>query len=514
MRSDELWEDEATVGDASRRPDRRPQARDGDAPAWSGRVVPLRRDAPPLLKPASGLDIADIAALLLRELGLMVIIFCVIFGLGAVAALRMPKAYTASASLLMQLGKDYVYNPLAGDAARGAIATIDQVVQSEVEILNSTELKKRVIRRLGYRTILPSAPNMWNPRTDAQRAAADTAAVRVLQSGLGTATAPQDNVVRLSFKFSNAQGAALILNTLIDEYQTYRQNVFTDAMGPMLRQQKDSFDRQLAVADAAYQSFLEQNGVGDFTAAKATYSKVYDSVQTDLYTARALLAQDRARLAEVEANLKGVSPEMSVERNLDLTIPTRILTLQQQRQEMLSRYLPQAQPIKDLDAQIASLQAMVNSGQGVGEKDHKMGVNTVYQGLMTQKLDLSADIAAQEGRIAQLEAQSAQVTKKTQDLLGLEAQFNTLSAERDSLQTNIKDFTRRIEENDAQRHMAHGADDAVRVVEKAVPPDRPKSLKSIVLILSFLFASVTALSAGVARIYTRKGFASAGMASR
>ena len=490
-----------------------------DADDGRSRVVPFRaaggdaRTRRPV-SAVSSLSPSDVIGLLLREIVLMAVIFCVIFGAGAFVAMHLPKAYTANASLLMQLGKDYVYDPLAGDAARGATATIDEVVQSEVEILNSTELKRRVIHRLGYKVILPETPALWDPKTDAQKAAADAAALRVLQSGLGTATAPQDNVVRLSFKFADGESAALILNTLIDEYQTYRQEVFTDATGPVLAQQKADFDRQLADADAAYQQFLAQNGVGDFEAAKATYSKVYDQVQTDLYTARAAVAQDHAKLDAINTNLKTLNPEMSTERDLDLTIPARILALQQQKQEMLSRYLPDSQPIKDLDGQIASLQAMVSAGQGVGEKDHKMGVNPVYQGLVTQKLDLQSDIAAQTGRIAQLETQADQVTRKAQSLLGVEAQYNTLAATRDSLQTNIKTYTQRIEENDAQRRMTKGADDAVRVVEKASPPDRPKSLKGVVLVVSFLLAAFAALSAGLLRIVTRKGFVNAGMASR
>jgi uncharacterized protein involved in exopolysaccharide biosynthesis len=500
MQSGQLWEDD----DADTR----------------SRVVPFRaaggesRARRPLASAVTSLSLVDVLGLLAREVVLMAVVFGVIFGIGAAVALHLPKAYTANASLLMQLGKDYVYNPLAGDAARGAIATIDQVVQSEVEILNSTELKRRVIHRLGYKVILPRTPALWDPKTDAQKTAADAAAVRALQSGLSTATAPQDNVVRLSFKFSDGESAALILNTLIDEYQDYRQEVFSDAIGPVLRQQKAIFDRQLAAADAAYQQFLAQNGVGDFEAAKATYSKVYDQVQTDLYTARAMVAQDHAKLNEIDANLKTLSPEMSTERDLDLTIPAKILALRQQKQEMLSRYLPNAQPIKDIDAQIASLQAMVSAGQGVGEKDHKMGVNPVYQGLVTQKLDLESDIAAQAGRISQLQAQADQVTKRAQALLGVEAQYNALAATRDSLQNNIKTFTQRIEENDAQQHMRRGADDAVRVVEKASPPDRPKSLKGIVLALSFVLAAITALCAGLLRVLTRKGFVNAGMASR
>ncbi|MBW8734177.1 MAG: lipopolysaccharide biosynthesis protein [Asticcacaulis sp.] len=457
---------------------------------------------------------ADIVALLKREIVLMAAVFCVLFGLGFVAAISMPATYTANASLLMQLNKDYVYDPLAGDKAAGAIATIDQVVQSEVEILNSQELKKRVVHKVGYKIVLSKAPKFWNPRTPKDIEAADVAAVKVLTAGLGTASAPQSNVVKLSFKHDNAMSAALILNSLIDEYQGYRLEVYSDAVGPALQKQKDSFDQKLTDIDNQYRDFLTANGVGDFDTARATYTKVYDQVTADLFTTRSQMATDRAKLAEINGSLGGLSPEMSVERNLDLSIPSRILALRQQRSEMLARYLPDAQPIKDLDAQIASLQALMTSGSGIGEKDHKMGANPIYQSQVTAKMAIEAELASLGGREAQLQAQADEVTKKLQSMLGIEAQYNTMSAERDALQLNIKAFARRIQENAAEQDMTRRAEDAVRVVEKASLPDKPKSLKRIVLILAFLFAASTALGAGLLRVYTRKGFASADMAGK
>jgi len=460
------------------------------------------------------LGIGDIVSLLFRELWLMILVFGVIFALGLAAAFSMPSTYTAGASLLMQLGKNYVYEPVAGDAARGATATIDQVVQSEVEILNSTELKRKVIAKVGYKVMLPSDPAYWKPRNDAEREAADAAALKVMQVGFEAATSPANNVVRLTFKHENAQSASLILNTLIDEYQVYRQEVYTDQTGPLLQKQKDSFDARLADADRTYQAFLTQNGVADYDAAKATYAKIYDQVTTDLYGAQSQYATDQAKLAEVKGSLARMNPEMSIERDLDLSVPSKIFALQQQRQDLLSRYLPTAQPVRDIDAQIAALQTMMSSGQGIGEATHKMGANPLYQTLLSQKLDLEADMASVSGRMRLLQQQAIQVMAKMQGLAGLEAEYNTLATERSALQDSIKTFTQRIQENEAAQEMTKGSDDTVRVVEKASLPDRPKSLKRIILILSFLFAGFTALCAGLLRVYTRKGFANAQMAAK
>ncbi len=488
----------------------RPERWDDEQP----KVVPLRAGMAAPRPAVMNLGIGDILSLLLREWWVMGLVFIVIFGLGAAVAMKMPKSYTASASLLMSLGKDYVYQPTVGDAAAGATATVDEVVQSETEILNSNDVKKRVIAKLGYKVILPDDPELWAPKTAADKADADAAALKMMIGGFAAATAPGNGVVRLSFKHENAESASLILNTLIDEYQTYRREVYHDAIGPALQKQKADFDAQLAVADQAYQSFLAQNGVGDFEAAKATYSKIYDQVQSDLFAAESQMSQDRSKLDEVEANLKTLSPEMSIERDLDLTVPTKILALQQQRADLLSRYMPDAQPVKDVDAQIASYQAMMAGGQGVGEATHKLGSNPVYQAVLQQKFDLEADMASQEGRRAQLQAQADQVTRKLQDMQGIEGQYTNLSTERNALQDNIKTFTQRIQQNDAANAMAKGSDDTVRVVEKASMPDRPKSMRKLVLIMAFLFGGFTALCAGLLRVFTRKGFVNAAMAGR
>ena len=98
----------------------------------------------------------DFVTLLWRERWLMALIFTVIFVAGLAFATTMKKTYTASSSLFVRLGQEYVYEPRAGDAARGAVPDVDQVIQSESEILGSGELRERVIRKVGFTRIFPA----------------------------------------------------------------------------------------------------------------------------------------------------------------------------------------------------------------------------------------------------------------------------------------------------------------------------------------------------------------------
>lgn len=55
-------------------------------------------------------------------------------------AFTLHKTYPAHSSVLVRLGQEYVYEPRAGDAARGAVPRSDQLIgQSETEILAASD---------------------------------------------------------------------------------------------------------------------------------------------------------------------------------------------------------------------------------------------------------------------------------------------------------------------------------------------------------------------------------------
>ena len=64
--------------------------------------------------------LTDFPVLLWRERYLMLAVFGAIFALGVAAALTMKTSYEAYSSVLVRQGQEYVYEPRAGDAGRGA----------------------------------------------------------------------------------------------------------------------------------------------------------------------------------------------------------------------------------------------------------------------------------------------------------------------------------------------------------------------------------------------------------
>ena len=373
-------------------------------------------------RPRYGLD--DMATLLWRQRLMIIIVFAVIFAIGALLALGMPRTYTAYSSVLVQLSQDYVYEPRAGDAARGAIPETTDVVQAEAAILGSAALHQRVVSQMGADAILGD-----DARGSVEER--DRAAALAISRNLEIGTAPDTGVVQLSYKHENPQSAAAILNQIVATYMEYRREVFRDTTTPLLAQQRDAIERQLESADAAYNQFLASNDIGDFATARTAVTTSYTTLYTEKLSIEAQLRQADARLAALRQSLATIPAEIPLQQDLNLSAQDRLLTLRSDRENLLSRYQADAQPVRDIDAQIAQLEAFVNSGTATGVRDMRLGPNPVWQEIEMDRARVQAERDSLAARHAVLTRQVAELNDRQAQLTQLESENSALAGERE-----------------------------------------------------------------------------------
>ncbi|MFN3514698.1 MAG: GumC family protein [Phenylobacterium sp.] len=456
----------------------------------------------------------DFPTLLWRERWLMLAVFLVLFGLGIAFAFTLKTTFPAYSSVLVRLGQEYVYEPRAGDAGRGAVLDPDQVIQSETEILGAGQLKHRVINRLGLARIYPELAPKYAKAGPAEKAKIMGQAVLGLERHLKIETAPDTPIIRVSFAHTDAETAALVLNTLLEEYLVYRRSVLLDPSASALEQQRLAFQRRLAEADSAYEDFLSNNRIGDFVAEKASLSALQAQIEQQKYQTDAQLSEREGRLATLERQLAQVSPEVGLYRDVSGAPGEKLVTLKLQREDLLSRYKAEARPVQELDAQIAQLEAGMAAGRTAGEGARRIGVNPVHQTLQTEKIQLAAEVAALRQSQAALADQVEQVTRRRLRLAQLEPLFQELSLGRDVLQANVRDLTVKEEQSRANQEIAARTNDNIRIVSRAIPATKGKSLKRPVAMLAFMFAAFTALCAGLLRMFLRPGLPTPESAAR
>ena len=104
--------------------------------------------------PRQELDLFDVLALAWSQRGLMVLVFAVLMSMGVAASFLMLKpSYTAEARLLVLLNED----PTPAAAGWGDGFMLNQVMQSESELLSSNAVRTLTYETLGAEAILGEA---------------------------------------------------------------------------------------------------------------------------------------------------------------------------------------------------------------------------------------------------------------------------------------------------------------------------------------------------------------------
>ena len=441
----------------------------------------------------------DVVGLLFRELPVMVVIFLLVFAIGTAAILTLKKSYTAKASVYAGAGSEYVYQPRVGASERSQPLEADAIAGSEAQILGSLEVKRRAVRAVGADTVL-------GPNASVTAAEKESAALKVLDSSLGVATTAGSAIISVSYKSDDAVRAAQVLNAVVDQYLVQRRVVFRDRTTPALAQQREAFESDLNTADQAYAAFMQSNDIGDFATAKATLAATYQTTYAEALSLRAQLNQASQRLSTLEVQLAQQPAEVVLQQDLNVSAQDQILQLRTQREALLSRYTPDAQPVKDIEQQIADLQAYVATGTTVGAREVRTGPSTIFTEIETARITAAADRDGLSARLAVANGQLGQIRSRQAELTRLESTNANLAGNREVLTANIRDFQQRESAARADSALVAAGADNVTVIERAEAPTKGTSLKAPLLALVFLFAGFTALCAGLLRVFTRRGY--------
>ena len=315
--------------------------------------------------------LVDVVALLWRELWLMALVFIVIVAVGTAAVLTLKRSYSAGATLFVGVGQEYVYQPRVG-AGDSSPPMASEVAQSEAAILNSLEVKQRVVRAMGVESFQPAA------KGPVEGAKAEAAAIQAVGQALTISVSPESPVIGLSYKSTDPRQAAQVLNSVIDQYLNYRREVFRDRATPAIRSQRAAFEQELSAADKAYEDFLKSNDIGDFATAKAALSQSYQTLFAERLATQAQLNQAAQRLATITAQQGRVPSDIALQKDLNVSAQDQVLQLRTEREALLSRYQPDAAPVQEIDARIRQLHAYVQTGTSVGPKEIRTGPNPVW----------------------------------------------------------------------------------------------------------------------------------------
>ena len=217
----------------------------------------------------------------------MLVTALAVLGLALALAAVMKSKYVAHSSLLALLGTEYTYRPLAGQTAtsNGALER-EEVLRTEIEILESDDLHRALIRRIGLRRLYPgyleppglvvaaikSVLGLSSRIADEvtgearEKTPPDPVELALIEfdASFSAVAVKAGNSIELTFTHADPGLAAEVLNTLNAMYLDMRKSVFSDQQSGLVEAQVGKLRDALGAADARLAEFRMAHGASAF----------------------------------------------------------------------------------------------------------------------------------------------------------------------------------------------------------------------------------------------------------
>jgi uncharacterized protein involved in exopolysaccharide biosynthesis len=215
--------------------------------------------------------------LLLRRRSTVAAVFAVTTLVVLVGALFSSPTYAAKGSLMVKFGREFVYRPELGDDGQPRKTfKLEEMVNSEVEILRSRDVAERVVRQMGPAALYPRLADEGDDEAGMARA------VAAFQEAVSVTDVLESGIIKVTFEHRDRQVAAAALNLLMAKFMDKHVEVFSDARSSFLGSQLEQYRTELTTARESLAAFKHRAGVHDLLRQKALTLEHRGELDSDL----------------------------------------------------------------------------------------------------------------------------------------------------------------------------------------------------------------------------------------
>jgi polysaccharide biosynthesis transport protein len=392
----------------------------------------------------------------------------------AVWAWRTPPLYRAHVTILLGA------KPMAGPRTD---AMADKAIESELEMLSSPELIRETLREVG-------------PRAPLARAA-ESAQVRRLAHDIETNRIEETNVVEVAYRGADPRWAARFLNALVAKHVERIARLDEQANTRAFYQgERDTLLGRMQAAGDAASRFRASAGADIAPGDGADLHKALSQLDTEQATTASQHAEAQARVAYLQREIGRHPTHIATEsetRESDGTrlLDTRLMQLEVQRSEAITKYAPGSTTVQSIDSQIAETRRLL-AGQRVEEAGKKTAVNPTYQTLELDLVQRQAEAAALAARLQALAGERERVRQQADRLSALAPQLTRLDNDAKSASDAYTDYLHRAEEARQNRELDRSGLVNISVLDPAEVPDSAEPGKAGWKLLAAVLASLVA----------------------
>jgi len=425
---------------------------------------------------------------MLKSFGRQLIWVVPLFLIGALVAWKatedFKRSYTGDARILVQIGDEYVYQPVTGQPGQaGMTITADTIALNEVGIIKNAEIIEQVFGEMTSDTS-PYAkrfdPSGFKKLREAGsnqklRLEARSEMLRKMDKSFMVSPRPKSSIIDLAYKHEDGEVAVATLNALILAYQSYRRQIFVEGTAGIIGERRKETERQLNQNERAIARFLEKNNISDFTSEQGGVRKRTEELRAALNLLRAQMSETETALATVENQLRGTPKEINL--YVEDRALARISQTELELKQLLAKYLPTSDPVRQKQTELAELKSLQSSNGGKAIGGRRVGPNTVYQALLTRRNTLQATADSYREKEYTLQRQLDSADNKVRRLMTLSPDYASLLRERDTLDARLKNYNAKEQEALVNQQQAEATNENVKVISWPKFPNKGRNTR-------------------------------------
>jgi len=424
----------------------------------------------------------------------------VMFGLVVLGTLLWPPIYQGSAKIFVRDNRaELLVSPGMSENTPQNPAVIanpvnEEDLNSEMELLTSTYIIKRAIEELpppthtkgivgpvmngvSYVLGLPGAGYRMmhsEPNLDAHEAWA-------LQLGqhLSASIIKKSDIIEVSFRSHDPAWSKQFLELLISAYLDYHAHISHDpAAEQFFNQQAKLLQAKLEDAEEQLRDFQVKSGITSVEDQRKGMVDRLDQLQAGLDKNQADLAFNQEQAISFKQLLDQTPARLSKEtrqvQNMALAqLKPQVMQLRAERAELLTRYQPDSERIRQIDAKLAAAQKILDTEDHLEVSEKSTDINplwvTINSNLDSAKAQVSALKASQGSITEQIAAARQQLTDMANNVVIFDRLQRAVQNAKDAYQS----YTRKSEEARAAEALNRSRILNVSVAQPATAPLRP-----------------------------------------
>lgn len=406
--------------------------------------------------------------------------------------------YFVGAKVLVKLGREQAPPASMVGLPPMVVGYRQQDVNSEVDILTSTELVTQLVDKLGMDKPgpPPEVPASFVPKVRyyikhyvsavkdqldevmikaglRERLSDRDVAIYMVKQGLAVVPQKESNVVIVTLVVPFRQGSSVVLNTLLDLYQDYRVQIYADAgASKFFRSETDRTRGALRSSEEALYQLEQSNDIQVLDKQKETLLAQLAGAQEAARSAKFASDDASKKLQRLEQEIAKPEPNIASIGAVD-------------EDSFASRMLAQ---LADLQREREKLR-MTDLDTGDRIVNNRRQFQTVLNMLLT---NLRSTVAERQELLTQREATVGSLTSQLQALHGSQNAWGDLKRRVKVEEDSYLFYKKKLEEASADTALANRNVSNVAIIERATDPIGPAGIRKMTLLGLILGAALLA----------------------